>query len=498
MNKIDSIKELINKGENKQIEFIEVNDKTAIAKTLCSFLNNDGGQILIGVKDNKSVIGIPNAKSVAKILNDFLISQIVPESSINVLIENIENKDIIVIEVIIGSKQPYVFQGTIYVRKGIKTVMANATDVTSLINKREEANLHWERQTTVGADISDLDLGEVRNTIREINKTGKGNPNLSGDLIEFLEHYGLYKAGKITNACMLLFGNEPAKYIPQCRVRMTIFKQNKISSEYIYDKLLETNIFKVVKQVEEFFEINLGSKSIFHSNNWKRQDKLRYPKQALREGVLNAIIHRDYKNSSGSVLIGIYPNRLEISNFGGLPPDWKPQDLKFNHLSLPRNPDIAHMFYMKGYIEKIGRGTLMIIDETTKMGFKEPIWAVKASFTTLTFAGITTIITNKQKDGANDGVNDVVNEGINDGINEGVFDGVNEAVKEGLIRVVKVVVRNPGIVANDIAKSIKKAKATTERYIKLLRTIKLIEFKGAPKTGGYYLTEKAENRISKK
>ena len=498
MNKLDFIEKIIGKGEGKQLEFKELIDQIAIAKTVCSFLNNDGGQILIGVRDNKLVVGIANAEAEAKMLNDFLVSQIVPESSINIFVEEIDIKKVIVVEVVIGSKQPYVFQGTIYVRKGVKTVMANATDVTSLINKREEANLHWERQTTVGADISDLDLGEVRNTIREIDKTGKGNPSLSGDLIEFLEHYGLYKAGKITNACMLLFGNEPTKFIPQCRVRMTIFKQNKTSSEYSYDKLLEANIFKVVKQVEEFFEINLGSKSTFRSDNWKRHDKLRYPKHALREGVLNAIIHRDYKNSSGSVLIGIYPDKLEISNYGGLPPDWKPLDLKTNHLSLPRNPDIAHMFYMKGYIEKIGRGTLMIIDETTKMGFKEPTWTVKSSFTTLTFIGISSMISHKLKDGVNEGANDVVNDGVNEGVNEGVFEGVNEGVKEGLIRVVKVVLSNPGIVANDISKSIKKAKATTERYIKLLRTMGLIEFKGAPKTGGYFLSEKANNKISKK
>lgn len=496
MAKISLLKQLISKGEDSQLEFKEQLTTDAIAKTVCSFLNAKGGQVLVGIKDNKTVAGLTNAEVKARELADYLVKNVIPSSPINVFTEKIDNKSILVVEVVEGSNQPYVFNGTIYTRKGAKTLSANATDVTLLISKREEANQHWERQIVVGADIDDLDLSEIRSTIREIAKTGKGNSNLSGDLIEFLEYYGLYKSGRVTNAAMLMFGNDPVKFIPQCRVRMTIFTQSKISSEYIYDKLLESNIFKVVKQVDEFFEINLGSKSTFISTNWKRNDKLRYPKQALREGVLNAIIHRDYKNISGSVLIGIYPDRLEISNYGGLPPDLKPQDLRVNHLSLPRNPDIAQMFYMKGYIEKIGRGTIMIIDETTKMGFKEPTWVVKSSITTLSFPGITAMIRGKKNEGANEGVSEVVNEGINKGINEGVFEGVNEGVKESLAKALLLINNAPGISSYYIARRMKKGQSTAERYLKLLRQLKLIEFRGAPKTGGYYVTGEANNKLN--
>jgi len=103
-----------------------------------------------------------------------------------------------------------------------------------------------------------------------------------------------------------------------------------------------------------------GIASDFRSNKWQREDHPIYPMSALREGVLNALVHRDY-NLTGSTLISIAPDSLQISNPGGLPPGLTTADLKRDHPSLPRNPDIAHILFLHGLIEKVGRGTQHII-----------------------------------------------------------------------------------------------------------------------------------------
>jgi len=216
-------------------------------------------------------------------------------------------------------------------------------------------------------------------------------------------------------------------------------------------------------------------------------DKPNYPKQALREGILNALIHRDYSSVSGSVLIAVHPDRIEITNYGTLPIEIKPSDLKKNHLSMPRNPDIAHICFLRAWIEKLGRGTLKIIDNCKEYGFNEPKWISKAGTTSLVFSGIETIIS---KD---DGVSDVVNDGVNDG----VIDGVSDGVKDELINVTKIIAVNEGIKTSDIAKKLGKTKPTTERYIIVLRKTGIIERKGSFKTGGYYLTDKVKEQIKK-
>ena len=99
------------------------------------------------------------------------------------------------------------------------------------------------------------------------------------------------------------------------------------------------------------------------------------------------MMHRDYSNVSGSATISIYPDKLEITNYGELPKELKTSDLKRNHLSLPRNPDIAHVSFLRGWIEKIGRGTLKIVEDCKEAGMREPRWTSKSGFTTLTFFG---------------------------------------------------------------------------------------------------------------
>jgi len=205
--------------------------------------------------------------------------------------------------------------------------------------------------------------------------------------MDFLSRYGLYQNGNLTNAAVVLFAKEPARYIPQCRVRLTVYSSSKTGVAFDYDRLLEGNLFDNIDNIIQFFETNIGLTSQFEKQKWQRIDKPRYPIQALREGVLNALMHRDYSNVSGSATISIYPDKLEITNYGELPKELKTSDLKRNHLSLPRNPDIAHVSFLRGWIEKIGRGTLKIVEDCKEAGMREPRWTSKSGFTTLTFFG---------------------------------------------------------------------------------------------------------------
>jgi len=100
-----------------------------------------------------------------------------------------------------------------------------------------------------------------------------------------------------------------------------------------------------------------------------------YPPMAVREGLVNAFAHRDYADFKGGVAIHIHPNRLEIWNSGGFPDGITPEALKEGRLSVLRNPDIAHVLYLRGLMEKLGRGSLLILDECQKAGLPAPLWS---------------------------------------------------------------------------------------------------------------------------
>ena len=106
----------------------------------------------------------------------------------------------------------------------------------------------------------------------------------------------------------------------------------------------------------------------------KRRDEPLYPSSAIREGLVNAFAHRDYSDFSGGITINIYPNRLEIENTGKFPEGVTPDKLTKGHISVLRNPDIAHVLYLRGFMEKMGRGSVMIQRACTERGLPPPQW----------------------------------------------------------------------------------------------------------------------------
>ncbi len=494
------LKTLIKQGESEQLEFKEMVHKEDIAKALCAFLNADGGIVLIGIQNDGKVIGVIDSDKHETEIKNYLLKSIIPEAPITVSTETIDNKNVILAKVWNGSKPPYVFNGTIYFRKGSQTVKATPNDISKLILERQKIELHWERQPALGIEIKDLDELEVRNTLKDLAQYGRGKVFSEKHIEEFLTYYGLFQNGNLTNAAVVLFAKEPTRYMPQCRVRLTVFKGSKSSDTFIYDRILEGNLFRNFEEILQFFDVNIAVKSKFSDKKWLRED-VSYPKLALREGLMNALIHRDYSSVSGSVIVAFYPDHLEITNSGELYGGYTPLDLTKNHLSVPRNPDIAHICFLRQMIEKIGRGTVLMIEDCESKDYPKPEWQSKSGATTLTFPEVT--VTAKTDDAVNDAVNDTVNDTVNDAVNDavkrGLINAVSDTVNDALIDAVKAIIADDqGVSINEVMRKTGKSNATVKRYLQILKTIDLIEFKGAAKTGKYSITPKALTKINKK
>ena len=108
----------------------------------------------------------------------------------------------------------------------------------------------------------------------------------------------------------------------------------------------------------------------------KREDAPAYPGEAISEGLVNALAHRDYAAFSSGATVTLYPDRVEIWNSGRLPQGWKEDRLRRNHPSLPANPEIAHALFIRGFMERIGRGTLKTIEACRTAGIPAPKWSV--------------------------------------------------------------------------------------------------------------------------
>lgn len=493
------IKELIKQGESEQLEFKESVRKEDIAKILCSFLNGKGGRVLVGVNNNNEPTHISNAEKVVEQLKVYLLSAIVPDAPITISVENIEGNDLIILKVYGGSKQPYLFDGSIYYRLADKTVKATSQQISELIHGRQKSETHWERQPALGVDLEDLDQKLILSVIKESRDNHRGNFE-GNNVIDFLSHYGLFQNGYFTNACVVLFAKTPAKYLPQIRVQLTEYAEGKTDNALLRNEVFEGNLFSIQDKLERYIE-NLGVRSVFDKNQWKRID-FKFPPKALQEGVINALMHRDYSSHSSSVAISIYPDSFAISNSGHLPDDLKVSELKKSHRSHPVNPDIAHIVFLKGLIDKLGRGTVRVVELCRAEGLKDPVWKDNIDGVTLVFNSPKALATKKEtsrNDGVNDGVSDGVSDGVNrlidDGVNDGLIDGVSDGVKVEIIKIVELILTKEGANALDIATKRGKSKPTIERYLRTAKEVGIIEFKGASKTGGYYLSTKMNKNI---
>ncbi|WP_274533161.1 Fic family protein, partial [Pseudomonas syringae] len=143
---------------------------------------------------------------------------------------------------------------------------------------------------------------------------------------------------------------------------------------------------EVIEQLSAFIMRNTPVKARFSQRRNQREDLPLYPEMAIREGVVNAFAHRDYSSFSGGIKVEISPARLQIWNSGSLPEGVDANKLQQGHISVLRNPDIAHALYLQGYMEKLGRGSVLIRQACQDNGLAPPVWHSEGnSGVTLTF-----------------------------------------------------------------------------------------------------------------
>lgn len=227
--------------------------------------------------------------------------------------------------------------------------------------------MSWDTFPAQNKTLKNIDLNKVKEYITNANAAGRRN--IKDTPTEVLKKLELVKDNKATWGAILAFGKEPQRPLLQSAVHCGRFKTDK--TQIIDDLMIETDIVNQVDDVMKFITRHISVKYEFEGKP-KRKEVWEYPLDALREAVINAIVHRDYTASS-NVQVEIYDDRIDIWNPGTLLPGITIEDLyKKEHKSVIRNKLIAQLFYDIGYIEKYGSGTIKIIELCRQNGMPNP------------------------------------------------------------------------------------------------------------------------------
>lgn len=333
-------------------------------KWISGFANASGGVIYIGKDDNGKVVGISDYKK----LMDEIPNKVKDLMGILVDVNLHTENGLYFLEII---TQPYAvpisLRGRYYYRSGsTKQELIGAALTDYLLRKSGKT---WDEVTEPTATLDDIDDASLKSYIAASLRAGR-IADVEGiskaDLIAKLRLTDDY--GNIKRAAIVLFGKNPAKYFNNCVVKIGRF--GKDSSDIRFQETVEGNIVSLLKEIPEQLNRKFFTRAISFEG-MQRIEKGEYPIAALREMLLNALVHRNYLGTS-LVQMRMYDNHFNIWNEGELPAGISLDSLKRQHPSRPRNLLIADVCFKAGYIDAWGSGTLKIMSTCKEAGLPDP------------------------------------------------------------------------------------------------------------------------------
>ena len=343
-----------------------------VGQNVCGFANAEGGSILIGMNRRGEAIGVLEPEKYSKILREGLSKNLSPHLAVSVTTIEAQGKELLIVDIPQGVDRPYTWKRRIYVRKEEKTVEAGPDVVGRILTTTRV--YHWERQPALGIAVSDLDEQEMRKSFDEARRNHLVTQDDRFDVLDTLRLFHLADGGQIANGAVVLFGNHPENRFPQIRVRAVCYSDMD-GNELLDSRVIEGNAFRLVERIMEFLQRHTSISSSIPTRSLQRDEKAAYPFRALQEAVLNAVQHRDYEAYDGGISVVIRPHSIEIWNSGALPSGMTIDDLKRGHHSRPHNPDIAHVFFLRGFVERIGSGAERMINLCRSAGLPDPEWS---------------------------------------------------------------------------------------------------------------------------
>ena len=331
---------------------------------ISAFANAEGGKIYIGINDKGAVVGITDYEKLLVNLPNQIKDLLGVLCEVNHLEENGKHY----IEIVVNQYSvPISYRGKYYIRTGSTTQLLNGTSLNEFLLKK--TGINWDEVVEPNATMNDIDLSAIEYFKQSAKVSGRLNfSEEDTDYLNILKNLRLVDDNdKLKRAGLLLFGKDPLKFVISASIKIGKFGDS--GSELLNQDIVEGNIFEQADNALEILDKKYFTKSISYEGN-HRIETPEYPYPAIREILLNAIAHREYRTNS--ITIRIFNDRLEIWNIGTLPKELSTEDLKKTHSSYPRNPLIAQVFYKGGLIESWGRGTIKIIEECKKHNLPEP------------------------------------------------------------------------------------------------------------------------------
>lgn len=380
------VKLLVRDGEGPTLELkCSTGEMKEGMQTICAFLNGNGGVLLFGIRPNGTIEGQEvsdqTLQEIAQAAGRF-------EPPAHLSIKRIKVKAgrevIAIVAKVSPATRPFTYDGRAYERVGSTTRRMPQAKYERLLLDRAHGTRRWENEPAEGVELRDIDREEVFRIVEAARSVGRLIGPVGTRLSDVLDRLNLRKDGKILQAAIVLFGKEFLPDYPQCELRMARFRGID-KTEFLDQRQIRGPAFKLLEEAQLFCQRHFPLPGKIVPGRLQRVDTPLIPPDAMREILVNALIHRDYSIAGGAVSLAIFDDRVEVWSAGKFPSGITPEMLARKHDSVQRNPIIADVFHRTGLIEKWGRGTNRVIAMCREAGISPPLFEEISGAAVVTF-----------------------------------------------------------------------------------------------------------------
>ena len=391
------IRSLLAGGENERVEFKRGLPRVPdLIRIVASLANTKGGYILIGVGEDGRVHGAPVDADALNRLALSLQGQVDPPIDVTISTRMVDDREIVLIEVPRGRDTPYVVGSTAeaYVRVGATTQPARHSDLQRLALEAQFNSVEDAPVTT--ATLADLDPDHFEQYLMRRGTSPSRRTSTREQHGMLLQNLGFATRLTTTDddsliptvAGLLLFGRAPQQFLPQARVDLIRFAGDQPGS-VVERAILDGTLPEQLSASMEFLERNM--RVALRVEGFRRNEVPEYPVEAVRELVVNALIHRDYGQRGRPVQIFMFFDRWEITSPGRLPGALLPDAVQQRPERLTRNSRIAESMRVLGHVEGIGLGLAEVRDQLETAGLPPISIVESATSVTVTLRGAGTV-----------------------------------------------------------------------------------------------------------
>ena len=339
-------------------------------KWICGFANAKGGSIFIGKDDTGTDIGNVDVK---KLLEE-IPNKVRDNLGIIVDVNLHSNKLVNYIEIVVEPyPYPVNYKGQYHYRSGSTKQELKGTALDKFLLQKK--GKRWDGMLIPKVSVEELKQ-ETFDFFRERSFKNQRikEESLTDSNVHLIENLQLKEGAYLKRAAILLFHPDPEMFVTGSYVKIGYFQSD---DDLKFQDEIHGNLFEQIDNVMDLLFTKYIKAEISYEDI-SRIEKFEYPKEAVREALLNAVAHKDYSGGI-PIQISVYQDKIIFWNEGQLPENWTVSNLLEKHASRPYNPDIANTLFRSGYIEAWGRGTIKIIKECRKAGLPDPVFSYRSS-----------------------------------------------------------------------------------------------------------------------